>query len=43
MKGDLVRASIQVRRQRDEVFTVFTEEPDAWWRHGRRYRMGRTA
>ncbi len=40
MKGDRVRASIQVRRLRDEVFTVFTEELDAWWRRGRRYRMG---
>jgi hypothetical protein len=40
MKGDRVRASIQVRRARDEVFSVFTEELDAWWRRGLRYRMG---
>lgn len=40
MSGDRVRASLRVKRARDEVFTVFTEELDAWWRRGKRYRMG---
>jgi uncharacterized protein YndB with AHSA1/START domain len=38
--SDAARVSLRVAAPRDVVFSVFTEEIDAWWRHGKRYRMG---
>jgi uncharacterized protein YndB with AHSA1/START domain len=42
MKGDVARVSVFVRVPPAEAFRVFTEEIDAWWRSGPRFRvMGR--
>jgi uncharacterized protein YndB with AHSA1/START domain len=38
--SDQARVSLRVAAPRDLAFTVFTEEIDAWWRHGKRYRLG---
>ncbi len=37
---DKTRVSLRVAAPREIAFSVFTEEIDAWWRHGKRYRMG---
>jgi hypothetical protein len=38
--NDRARVSLRVAARQDLAFRVFTEEIDAWWRHGKRYRMG---
>jgi hypothetical protein len=38
--ADRARVSIRVEAKRELAFAVFTEEIDAWWRHGKRYRLG---
>lgn len=40
MKDDRIRVSMRVAAPRDLAFTVFTDEIDRWWRHGKKYRMG---
>jgi uncharacterized protein YndB with AHSA1/START domain len=37
---DKARVSLRIAAPRDLAFSVFTGEIDAWWRHGKRYRMG---
>jgi hypothetical protein len=39
--GDRAIISISVRVSLAEAFRIFTEEIDQWWRHGRKYRLGR--
>ena len=39
--GDQAKASVLVKVPPDEAFRVFTEEIDAWWRSGMRYRIGK--
>ena len=39
--GDQARVSVVVAVPPDEAFRVFTEEIDAWWRRGLRYRVAR--
>jgi len=39
--GDRAIVSISVRVSAPEAFRIFTEEIDQWWRHGRKYRLGR--
>jgi len=39
--GDRAVVSISVRVALPEAFRIFTEEIDQWWRHGRKYRLGR--
>lgn len=41
MRGDQVRVSVLVELPPAEAFRVFTEEIDAWWRTGMRYRIGK--
>lgn len=36
---DRARVTVRVAAPRDVAFAVFTGEVDAWWRHGRKYRM----
>jgi Activator of Hsp90 ATPase homolog 1-like protein len=38
--NDRAKVSLRVAAKQDLAFRVFTEELDAWWRHGKRYRMG---
>jgi hypothetical protein len=38
--ADRARVSLRVAAPRDVVFSAFTGEIDAWWRHGKRFRMG---
>jgi uncharacterized protein YndB with AHSA1/START domain len=40
-KGDQCVVSVLVEVPPAEAFRVFTEEIDAWWRHGLRYRLGK--
>lgn len=40
-RGDQVRVSVLVELPPAEAFRVFTEEIDAWWRTGARYRIGK--
>jgi uncharacterized protein YndB with AHSA1/START domain len=37
--GDQARVSVVVAVAPDEAFRVFTQEIDAWWRRGARYRV----
>jgi uncharacterized protein YndB with AHSA1/START domain len=39
--GDQARVSVMVALEPDLAFRVFTEEINQWWRHGRRYRIGK--
>ena len=39
--GDQARATVLVRVEPAEAFRIFTEEIDAWWRRGIRYRAAR--
>lgn len=38
--GDSAAASVYVAVSQQDAFEVFTAEIDAWWRHGRRFRIG---
>ena len=38
--ADKARVSLRVAAPRDVVFAVFTGEIDAWWRRGKRFRLG---
>ena len=38
--SDQAKVTLRVAATRDVAFSVFTEEIDGWWRHGKRYRMG---
>jgi uncharacterized protein YndB with AHSA1/START domain len=38
--SDRARVSLRIAAPRDLAFAVFTDEIDAWWRHGKRYRLG---
>ena len=40
-RGDRAVVSVLVKVPPPEAFRVFTEEIDAWWRAGLRYRIGR--
>jgi len=40
-RGDRATVSVLVKVEPREAFRVFTEEIDAWWRGGLKYRMGR--
>lgn len=40
--GDQASASVLVRVPPHEAFRIFTEEIDAWWRAGLRYRIGKS-
>lgn len=40
-RGDRAKASVLVKVPPDEAFRLFTEEIDAWWRSGLRYRIGK--
>ena len=40
MSGDRVSASVFVDAPPDIAFEVFTEQIDAWWRHGMKFRNG---
>lgn len=37
--GDCAAASVFVAVAPSDAFDIFTSEIDAWWRHGRRYRI----
>lgn len=37
--GDVARASVLVSVTHEEAFRVFTEDIDAWWRRGPKYRV----
>lgn len=37
--GDSAAASVYVAVSLEDAFEVFTAEIDAWWRHGRRFRI----
>lgn len=39
--GDQASVSVLVKVPPAEAFRIFTEEIDAWWRKGRRYRIGK--
>lgn len=39
--GDTARATVLVEVPQADAFRIFTEEIDAWWRTGLRYRIGR--
>lgn len=39
MTGDPVRVSVLVEASVPEAFRVFTEETDAWWKRGPRFRV----
>lgn len=41
VRGDQARVSVRVEVPPAEAFRVFTEEIDAWWRTGARYRIGK--
>jgi uncharacterized protein YndB with AHSA1/START domain len=41
VRGDQARVSVLVEVPPAEAFRVFTEEIDAWWRTGARYRIGK--
>lgn len=43
LPGDVARASVLVRVPTDVAFRTFTEEIDAWWQRGLRYRIGKEA
>lgn len=43
MKSDRIRVSMRVAAPRALAFTVFTEEVDRWWRHGKKFRMGKAS
>jgi uncharacterized protein YndB with AHSA1/START domain len=38
--NDRVKVSLRVAAPQSLAFEVFTSELDAWWRHGKRYRIG---
>jgi uncharacterized protein YndB with AHSA1/START domain len=38
--SDQAKITLRVAAPRDVAFSVFTDEIDGWWRHGKRYRMG---
>ncbi|MEO6572677.1 MAG: SRPBCC domain-containing protein, partial [Polyangiaceae bacterium] len=40
-RGDQAVVSVLVKVKPSEAFRVFTEEIDAWWRIGMRYRLGK--
>ena len=40
-RGDQCVVSVLVEVPPDEAFRVFSEEIDAWWRRGLRYRLGK--
>lgn len=40
--GDQARVSVRVDAPPELAFRIFTEEIDAWWRHGRKYRVAGT-
>lgn len=40
-RGDQCAVSVLVEVPPEEAFRVFTEEIDAWWRRGLRYRLGK--
>jgi uncharacterized protein YndB with AHSA1/START domain len=40
-RGDQAKASVLVKVPLNEAFRIFTEEIDAWWRTGLRYRIGK--
>ncbi len=40
-RGDQAVVSVLVEVDPSEAFRVFTSEIDAWWRGGRRYRLGK--
>ncbi len=40
VKGDQATVSVLVRVPPADAFRIFTEEIDAWWRRGLRYRIG---
>jgi uncharacterized protein YndB with AHSA1/START domain len=40
-RGDCARVSVLVLVEPSAAFRVFTEEIDAWWRGGLKYRLGR--
>lgn len=40
--GDSAAASVYVAVSLEDAFEVFTAEIDAWWRHGRRFRIAGT-
>jgi uncharacterized protein YndB with AHSA1/START domain len=37
--GDQARVSVQVAVEPEAAFRIFTDEIDAWWRRGRKYRV----
>ncbi|MCB9608342.1 MAG: SRPBCC domain-containing protein [Polyangiaceae bacterium] len=39
--GDQARATVLVRADRADVFRLFTEDIDQWWRRGLAYRIGK--
>lgn len=41
LRGDRSLVSVLVAVEPSEAFRVFTEEIDAWWRRGLKYRLGR--
>lgn len=40
-RGDRATASVLVRVPKEDAFRIFTEEIDAWWRSGLKYRIGK--
>lgn len=38
--SDKARVTVRVAAPREIAFSVFTEEIDGWWRHGKKFRMG---
>lgn len=38
--NDRVRVSLRVAAPQALAFSVFTEQIDGWWRHGKRFRIG---
>ncbi len=39
--GDQARATVLIRADRSDVFRLFTEDIDQWWRRGMAYRIGK--
>ncbi|MCA9629488.1 MAG: SRPBCC domain-containing protein [Myxococcales bacterium] len=39
--GDRARATVLIRADRADVFRLFTEDIDRWWRRGLAYRIGK--
>lgn len=39
--GDQAKITLLVRVPPEEAFRIFTEEIDAWWRSGMKYRLGK--